>query len=189
MREIGVHRKKEDDSVTLSFRFRHVTQLLDPDDSAPLPGTELTQLAEESIAGYLDEFRVNHPVNLIICLPAAEITPEESLLLPEALRRHFAFRVQDITHEQLISRREGRYSLGIAIGNVLIAILFLSLATVYGLSFESFTFLLLGGFITIMNWVTIWDTYEHFFYDSRSIWRRKKIFEKISRIPITVERY
>ncbi|WFN34543.1 hypothetical protein L1S32_00020 [Methanogenium sp. S4BF] len=189
MREIRVDRKTEDDGVTLSFRFKSIKQLLDSDDPAPLPGTELTQIAEEFIAGYLDEYRLKLPVSLILSLNAADITPDESLLLPEAVRRHFSFRVQDLMHERRLSRREGLYSLGIAICNALIAILFLSIVTVYELSLESFSVLLPGAFITIMNWVTIWDTYEHFFYDFHDLLRRKKMYEKISRIPIAVERY
>ncbi len=128
-------------------------------------------------------------VVLFFSLPAAEITPEESSLLPEAVRRHFSFRVLNLLHERRISRREGLCSLAITIGNALIAILFLSIATVYWLSFESFSFLLPGAFITIMNRVTIRDTYEHFFYDFHGLLRRKKMYEKISRIPISVERY
>lgn len=189
MREIRVDRKTENNGVILSFRFKSRTQLINPDDVSPLPGTELTRLAEECIAGYLDEYRLKQPVGLILSLPAADITPEESPLLPEAVRRHFAFRVQDLMHERRLSRREGLYSLGIAIGNALIAIIFLSIVTVYELSFESFSVLLPGAFITIMNWVTIWDTYEHFFYDLHSLLRRKNIYEKIARIPISVERY
>lgn len=189
MREIRVDRKTEDDSVTLSFRFKSRSQLLDPDDPAPLPRTELTQLAEECIGDYLDEYRLKSPVALILSVPASAIAPDESPLLPEAVRRHFSFRVQDLLHERRISRREGLYSLCIATGNALIAIIFVSLVTVYELSFESFFVLLPGAFITIMNWVTIWDTYEHFFYDFHDLLRRKKIYEKISRIPISVERY
>ncbi len=189
MRAVAVRRKEDGDGVTLSFRFKGVPQLLDPDDPAPLPDTELAQPAEEILWGYLDEFQLKTPVRLILSLPAAEITPDMYSLIPEAVRRHFALRIHDIRHEQRISRREGRYSLSIAVGNALIAILFIYIVTAYGLSFESPPILIIGAFITIMNWVTIWDTYEHFLYDFRSIVRRRKIYEKISGIPVSVEGY
>ena len=189
MRGVAVTRKEDEGEVTLSFRFKSINQLLDPDDPAPLPDTELAELAEENLWGYLNEFRLKALVNLNISIPAAEITPEKSSLIPEAVRRHFAFRIQDIRHDELISRREGRYSLAIAIGNALIAILFLFIVTTCELSIDSPPILLIGAFITIMNWVTIWDTYEHFLYDYRGIVRKRKLYEKISRIPVSVEGY
>jgi len=189
MRAVAVNRKEDDKGVILSFRFKSVTQLLDRDDPAPLPDTELAELAEEILWGYLDEFRLKTPVNLIISLPAAEITSERSSLLPDAVRRHFASRIQDIRHDELISHREGRYSLAITIGNALIAILFLFIVTAYRLPVDSLPILLAGAFITIMNWVTIWDTYEHYLYDFRGVVRKRKLYEKISMIPIVVEGY
>jgi len=189
MRGVAVTRKEDEGEVTLSFRFKSINQLLDPDDPAPLPDTELAELAEENLWGYLNEFRLKAPVKLILSIPAAEITPEESSLIPEAVRGHFAFRIQNIRHDLLISRRAGLYSLAITIGNALIGILFLFIITPYGLSVDSPFLLLAGAFITIMNWVTIWDTYEHFLYDYRGIVRKRKLYEKISRIPISVESY
>lgn len=189
MRDIVVSRKEENGGATLSFGFKSISQLIDPDDPSPFPGTELTELAEETIFGYMDEYRVKKPVSLVISLPAAEIPADGSRLIPEAIRRHFAFHIQDVRHDLVLSRREGIYSLVIAIGNALVAILFLYLATSSGRSLESFPVLLLGGFITVLNWVTIWDTYEHFVYDYRDLLRKRRLYEKISRISIAVEEY
>lgn len=189
MREIAVSRKEENGRVTLSFRFRSISQLIDPEDQSPLPTTELTELAEETIGGYLDEYRVKKPVNLVISLPAGEIPADGSRLIPEAIRRHFAFHIQDIGHDLVISRREGIYSLVIAIGNALVAILFLYLVTSAEIPLESFPTVLIAGFITILNWVTIWDTYEHFVFDYRDLWRKRWLYEKLSRILISVEEY
>lgn len=189
MRAIAVEMNDGDEGAILLFTFRSITLLFDPDDPSPLPDTGLTGAAEETFAGYLNEFRIPAPVNLIISLPSAEMQPEGSTLIPDAVRQHFALCIGDILHEQRISRREGIYSLCIAIANALIAMLFICIITVYGISIESPPILLIGAFITIMNWVTIWDTYEHFLYDFRGIVRRRRLYEKISRIPITVEEH
>jgi hypothetical protein len=189
MRDIVVSRREENGGVTLSFGFKSVGQLIDPDDPSPLPDTELTEPAEGTIFGYLDEYRVKKPVSLVISLPAAEIPVDGSRLIPETVWRHFAFHVQDVRHELVLSRREGIYSLVIATGNALVAILFLYLVSSAEIPLESFPTVLIAGFITILNWVTIWDTYEHFVFDYRSIWRKKQLYEKISRIPISVEGY
>ena len=186
MREIRVHRLEEGGEVTLSFRFKSIGQLIDPDDPSPLPEPELTELAEETFAGYLDEYRVKTPVSLVIDLPTMDLPPGGSTLIPETVRRHFAAHIQSVTHDLVISRREGMYSLAIATGNALIAILFVYLAMSTETAIESFPIVLFAGFITILNWVTIWDTYEHFVYDYRSLWRKKQLCEKLSRIPVLV---
>ncbi|WP_319641579.1 hypothetical protein [Methanovulcanius yangii] len=189
MRAIAVERGNGDEGALLLFTFRSISVLFDPDDPAPLPETGLTGHAEETLAGYLNEFRIPAPVEMIISLPAAEMPPDGSTLIPEAIRQHFALGIGDIIHEQRISRREGIYSLCIAIGNALIALLFISIITVYDIPIESPPIFLIGAFITIMNWVTIWDTYEHFLYDFRGIARRRRLYEKISRIPISMKGY
>lgn len=186
MRDIVVSRKEEDGGVTLSFGFRSISQLIDPDDPSPLPDTELTETAEEIIAGYIDEYRVKKPVNMVITLPEADTPPGATTLIPEAIRRHFAFHIRDVEHDLVISRREGLYSLAIATGNALIAVLFVYIATSTEIPLESFPIVLIAGFVTILNWVTIWDTYEHFVYDYRSLWRKKRLYEKLSRIPVSV---
>ncbi|MDD4568403.1 MAG: hypothetical protein PHU37_10925, partial [Methanoculleus chikugoensis] len=46
---------------------------------------------------------------------------------------------------------------------------------------------LLTGLVTILNWVTIWDTYEYFVYDYRREVRKRRIYEKLAGIDIRVE--
>jgi hypothetical protein len=41
----------------------------------------------------------------------------------------------------------------------------------------------------IANWVTFWATIELFIYDYRNLYRKIRIYRKISRIPITVRGY
>jgi hypothetical protein len=189
MRDIEVSRKEENGRVTLTFRFKSIGQLIDPDDPSSLPDTELTELAKETIAGYIDEYRVKKPMSLVISLPAGEIQADGSRLIPEAIRRNFAFHIQDIMHDLVLSRREGIYSLVIAIGNAFVAILFLYLVSSAEIPLESFPTVLIAGFITILNWVTIWDTYEHFVFDYRDLLRKRRLYEKLSRIPISVKEY
>jgi hypothetical protein len=189
MRNIAVNRTGQEGLVTLAFRFKSITQLFDEEDSTSLPDKELTEIAEETLAEYLDEYKVKMSLHLVLALPEKELPPDAGTIIPETIRRHFLFHTEDVIHDLVISRREGLYSLAIAIGNALITISFLYIIESNQISFESFPVILIGGFLTILNWVTIWDTYEHFVYDYRTLWRKKRIYEKISRIPITVEGY
>ena len=56
MREIAVKRSESDGTVDLELEFKTLDQLLDPDDPHPLPARELTELGEETIARYVNEF-------------------------------------------------------------------------------------------------------------------------------------
>jgi hypothetical protein len=187
MQEIKVRKTERNGEVDIDIRFKSLSQLLDEDDPAPLPDRELSEFAEETIAGYLDEYRYKKPVNLEINIPKKDLS-EESVLLPQAVKNHFSFRVPDLEHELILSRREGAYSFIIAGFNAILAVIFV---TVYYEEYiaGSLPFLLILGLVTILNWVTIWDTYEYFMYDYRNLWRKKRIYQKITRIPISVSGY
>jgi hypothetical protein len=183
MREVAVKMSESDGTINLDLEFKTLDQLLDPDDPSPLPERELTELAEETIAGYVDEFRIPRPVNLTVSLAGDSVAPEVLALIPDAIRRHFAFRLNEIDHEKRLSMSEGKISIGIAIFNATIAILFVFFLN---LDFENPVVLLLGGLITILNWVTIWHTYEYFVYEYRSLRRKGRIYRKIASMDIRV---
>jgi hypothetical protein len=186
MRRISVVKTEENGVLALNIRFKSPDQFFDREDPSDLPDKELEQRAEEAIIGYMDEFPLRRPIRLVIELPAGALAEDAVALIPEAVRHHFSFRSRDLDHDLLISRREGMYSALLMIINIIIAVTFVciefgNLGTVPGL--------LVGGLITILNWVTIWDTYEHFVYDYRYLVRKKRIFEKIIRMPIEVREY
>jgi hypothetical protein len=75
------------------------------------------------------------------------------------------------------------------LGNIALMFLFLFYVTVNEIPLESLKVLIIVGFITIMNWATIWDTYEHFVYEYRNLARKRRIFRKIIKIPISIQGY
>jgi hypothetical protein len=187
MQEIRVTRSVEGGEVSLDIWFKALSQLLDDDDPSPLPGRELSEFAEETIVGYLDEFPHRRPVRLSLRIPEKDLS-EEASAIPAAVKHHFSFRVPDLQHELILKRREGTYSFIIAGFNAIFAVI------AYTIYYEEYIagtlpFLLILGLITILNWVTIWDTYEFFMYDYRNLWRKKRIYEKITRIPVTISGY
>lgn len=184
MREVRVTRTERDGALEIGFRFRSLDQLLDPDDPSPLPGREVTEFAEEYIASYLDGCNLKKIAGIAVGLPRESLTPGDAALLAETIRRHFSFRIADLDDDMRVSRREGRISLVIAIFNTTIAVLFVMVFARY---FEEPLVTLLTGFVTILNWVTIWDTYEFFVYDYRREMRRRRIYQKLAGIEIRVE--
>jgi hypothetical protein len=183
MREIAVTRSESGGTITLDLEFKALEQLLDPEDPSPLPEKELTELAEETIAGYVDEFTVRRPVELTVSLPQGSVDGEVLARIPDTVRRHFTFRLNDLDHEKRLSLSEGEISIIIAAFNATVAILFVFYLD---LDFESSVVLLLGGLITILNWVTVWHTYEYFMYEYRSLRRKQRIYRKIAGMQIQV---
>lgn len=184
MREVRVTRTERGGALEIGFRFKSMDQLLDPDDPSPLPGREVTEFAEEYIASYLDGCNLKKIAGIAVSLPRESLTPGEGALLPETIRRHFSFRIADLDDDMRVSRREGRISLALAIFNATVAVLFV---TVFAGYFKEPPVTLLTGLITILNWVTIWDTYEYFVYDYRREVRKRRIYQKLAGIEVRVE--
>jgi hypothetical protein len=189
MKKIVVKKDEQGGSVLFTFRFKALGQLFDEGDPTPLPDKELTEEAEDALAGHLDEYRVSRPSNLVIELPEKDIINVSSSLITEGVQNHFKFRYDDVSHDMKIHLREGIYSIMLLLGNVAVLLLFVYYATKNELPLDAVSATLILGFITIMNWVTVWHTYEHFMYDYRNLARKRWIFEKLTKIPVTIRGY
>ena len=189
MRNIAITRTGENRSITFAFRFKGISQLLDEEDETPFPEKELTEHAEETLVKYLGEYVVKRDVRFVLSFPETDLPPDAGTIIPETIRHHFLFHTDDVRHDLVVSWKEGVYSLIISLVNALVAVIIMTVLDSYKISIESFPAVLLVGFITILNWVTIWDTYEHYMYDYLFLKRKLKIYEKISRIPISIEGY
>jgi hypothetical protein len=188
MKKIVVKKEEQGGTVLFTFRFKALGQLFDEEDPTPLPEKELTEEAEDAIAGHLDEYRVGRSSSLVIELPEKDLAGVSSSLITEAIRNHFGFRYDDVTHDMKIHNREGIYSIMLLLGNVAILLLFVYFAK-NEIPMDALSITILLGFITIMNWVTVWHTYEHFMYDYRNLARKRWIFEKITKIPVNIRGY
>jgi hypothetical protein len=189
MKKIVVKKEEQGGTVLFTFRFKALGQLFDEDDPTPLPEKELTDEAEDAIAGHLDEYRVGKPANLVIELPEKDITDVSSSLMTEGVHNHFRFRYDDVSHDMKIHLREGIYSIILLLVNIAILLVLVYFATKNEIPLDAVATMLIIGFITIMNWVTVWHTYEHFMYDYRNLARKRWIFEKLTKIPVTISGY
>ena len=189
MKKIVVKKEEQGGTVLFTFRFKALGQLFDEGDPTPLPEKELTEEAEDVIAGHLDEYRVSKPANLVIELPEKDITDVSSLLITQGVHNHFRFRYDDLSHDMKIHLREGIYSIILLLVNIAILIAFTFYAAKNEIPLDVISITIIIGFITIMNWVTVWHTYEHFMYDYRNLARKRWIFEKITKIPVTIKGY
>ena len=189
MKKIVVKKEEEGGTVLFTFRFKALGQLLDEEDPTSLPEKELTEEAEEALSGHLDEFRVSKSASMVIELPDKDLATTSSSLVAGAVRHHFGFRLDDLAHDLKIARREGVYSLILMVVNISLLLLVAAYIAVNEIPLNSIKIGLILGFLTIMNWATIWDTYEHFVYTYRNLARKRKIFQKITKIPVTIRGY
>jgi hypothetical protein len=189
MKKIVVKKEEQGGTVLFTFRFKALGQLFDEGDPTPLPEKELTEEAEDVIAGHLDEYRVGRSSSLIIELPEKDISDVSPSLITEAVHHHFGFRYDDMSHDMKIHLREGIYSIILLLVNIAILLVLVYFATKNEIPLDAVATMLIIGFITIMNWVTVWHTYEHFMYDYRNLARRRWIFEKLTKIPVTIKGY
>lgn len=189
MKEIDVMKEEQDGIVHFTFRFKALGQLLDEEVPDTIPGKELTEEAENALAGHLDEHRVSKPASIIIELPEQDLDTTSSTIITDAIRHHFGFRQKDLMHELKISMREGVYSVILMLVNISLFLLVAVYVTLHEIPIDSTWVIMVFAFLTIMNWATIWDTYEHFAYDHRNLARTRMIFQKITRIPIIVRGY
>jgi hypothetical protein len=189
MKKIVVKKEEQGGTVLFTFRFKALGQLFDEEDPTPLPDKELTEEAEDALAGHLDEYRVSRPASLLIELPEKDINDVSPSLIIESVHNHFRFRYDDVSHEMKIHMREGIYSIILLLANIAILLLFVYFVTKNEIPLDAVATVLILGFITILNWVTVWHTYEHFMYDYRNLARKRWIFEKLTKIPVTIKGY
>jgi hypothetical protein len=178
MKVIEAQKRKDNGRTVVSLIFKTKDQLLDPDDPSPLPKKELTQDAEDAILNNVFAYRLKKPVSLEIKIP---IVPEPGSIqeISEAIRNHFRFVLTEHKRDTTIFIRERRMALAFTGLNILIALVYIGYASQHEAWMSTIGGTLIGGFIIIINWATIWDTYEFFIFDGREKSQRKKLLTKI----------
>lgn len=166
------------DRVTVRLLFKAREQLLDPEDPSLPPRQELTEEAEAAIITSTDAVPLKRPATLEIRV-AGSPDPGSLSPVPDAIRHHFRYLLAEHEKEWAIFLRRRRVSLAFTVMNLLIA--FLYLVTLYENEAFMMTFagLLTGAVIVILNWTTIWGTYEFFIYEGLEKKHRKKLLQKI----------
>ncbi len=185
MKVIEATTYKEEDHSVVSLRFKSIDQLLDPDDPTPLPKKELTQDAEDSILDNLFAFGWKKPAVLEVQLPGSD-DPGQAAEIAEAIRHHFRFVLTEHARDTGIFIRERRAALTLTVINLVIGALFVVFLYENESWMNSLAGIVIGLIIIIMNWATIWDTYEFFIFDGRQRMHRRKLLQKLIREEIRV---
>jgi len=184
MKEIKITTTRSAEKTTIEMWFKMLDQLFDPSDPFPFPEKELTDMAEDTIVDQVVNLNLRKDVDLILHIPKGSIPPGSEDLVANAVRRHFSFRLDDLTREKKSSWREGQMS----IQNVIITFS-VSVGVIYAYYLtpeDPFLVEVLIGVFIIMNWVTVWHTYEYFVYEYRKLWRKYRVYDLLTRVNVVI---
>jgi hypothetical protein len=178
MKVINATYHAENGRTVVTLRFKTRDQLLNPDDRSPLSERELTQDAEDAILNNVFAHRLSNHGTLEIQVPDIS-DPTAATEISNAIRHHFRFVLTGHERDTAIFIRERRTALAFTGINFLIALFYL----LYGYQHPDWNTTIAGtfiwAFVVIINWATVWDTYEFFIFDSREKNQRKKLLNKI----------
>jgi hypothetical protein len=167
----------------IRLKLHDVSQLFNSMDPSPFIEKDLDADAEEFIVSWAQEFPRDDPVRLHIYLeqwPAED--PKEPI--KTAVHNYFAHRAEiaDLEFKRLLE--QGRISL-------VIGLVFLSTCLVLSkvlLGHAGGTWAVVAReSLTIAGWVAMWRPMQIYLYDWWPVRRRRRIYEKLSHMPVEVE--
>jgi len=172
---------------TIQVRVKDLSQLFDTLDPFPFPERDLDKEAEEFIVGWARELPHDHPLKIVLHMPASELQKHNADEIREALTRYFDYRVGVISRDLNEQFRIGRLSLLIGLTVLVVAFgLTQLIANVFGEG-------TLGRFIEesvlIAAWVANWRPIEIFLYGWWPIVRRRNLYRRLAEATVEFRPY
>jgi hypothetical protein len=174
------------DRGTIEVRIREIRQLFDAMDPSPFREKDLDPNAEEYIVESLKEHPSREPCALVVHLDQPTGLPDETDLITEAVRVHFARRA--LVFQRKLQRLMRRGVISLAIGIAFLVAIFGIVHLIRQFLGEGAVALLSREGLIIVGWVAMWRPLEIFLYDWWPILGEKRIRERLSRIEVKVVR-
>jgi hypothetical protein len=184
MTEIEEHYRTEDGSILIEMRLRTVMQIFNSLDPSPFHEKDLDPDAEAYITEIVQDFPLAQPMKIIIHLPCRETECEEAATLEMAIRNHYNYLEASAARELRLKFRQGRVSLAIGIAFLLVMGVISTVISPY--THSGFAAWVAGGLL-IVSWVAMWEPINIFLYLWWPIRRKRRIYEKISRMKVEVQ--
>jgi hypothetical protein len=183
MTEIEEHYRSEKGAILIEMRLRTVMQIFNSLDPSPFHEKDLDPDAEAYITEIVQDFPLAQPMKILIHLPCKEAGCEEARTLEPAIQHHFSYLEASAARELRLKFRQGRVSLAIGIGFLLLMGVISTLISPY--THSGFAAWVAGGLL-IVSWVALWEPINIFLYLWWPIRRKRRIYEKISRMQVEV---
>jgi hypothetical protein len=170
-------------SGLIEVELRDLAQLFNSMDPSPFHERDLDPKAEAFIVGWANEYPRGTPLRLVVHLSEPPRDPALVEQVAPALHGYFAELVQ-------VTRRELRTLLSIGRASLLIGLAFLATCTVASRMVERLgdqPLYRVGAFgLEIAGWVAMWRPLETFLYDWWPILRRRRQYQRLAQMPVSV---
>jgi hypothetical protein len=162
----------------IEVRLSDISQLFDTLDPFPFPERDLDKDAEEFIVGWARELPRDHPLDIVLHVPAAELEKHSSKDIASAMSRYFEYRAGIIGRDLKELFRVGRLSL--LIGFAVLAFALLATQAISGRLEPSPVVRFLEESLIIVGWVANWRPIEVFLYDWWPLVRRRNLYRRLA---------
>ena len=171
-------------AAKIEINLSRLPQLFNSLDPSPFLERDLDRDAEDYIVGSAEEAPRQHPLALVIHLPADQLPAQGLPNLREAIHNYFAYRRDQEDRRLRLLFRDGRIALLIGLSFLFCCVLLRELANSFGNDTASDIF---GEGMLIIGWVAMWRPLEIFLYEWVPIRRRCRILAKLAEMPVIVQ--
>jgi hypothetical protein len=173
MEHLPVHR--------LQLKVAVLDELFNSLDPAPFSAQELAPAAERYIETWAKKFPAHSQLHLSIHSKAGPPPGLPGSRIARAVCQHFAYRAQATKSDLRELLWQGRLSMLIGCGFVVLCMLLADLLRIQGS--PPFQTILREG-LTIVGWVALWRPIQIFLYDWWPIWRRMQVLTNLARMRV-----
>lgn len=176
---------KEAKTNRIELRLRDVNQLFNTMDPSPFYDKDLDREAEAYIENWAQEFGLHDRVKLVVHLELWPANEDPQALVELAVHNYFSYRAR-------MNQRDFRHLMVEGGWCLLIGLSFLLVCLAGGRLIgerETGTFPdLLRESLVIGGWVAMWRPLQIYLYEWWPLFRRGRVREKLSRMPVKVVR-
>lgn len=177
---------KKDVTVT----FRTIAHVYDGDDPTSEAARELSDRAEEeigkSVAQFLKMVPSSEQGDLILCLPAPDLTDQRKDDIPRSVRLHFYDRIQDLERDRNLIWWAGLREFRLTIAVLIPALLGIASTSLFS---KDIFALIVQNILIICCWVVVWQPFQTLVFDRWTLAVRIRVYQHITSMPIQVRPY
>ncbi len=183
--------REDEDEIIVSLS--DITQLFAAPDTNPFALTEVEVLGDTGLARVIQRMlawrvRSRHISQLTLLLPPDKIEPGMEIKVADAIKRYGEAKIEDNRlqiRSVLIQGATQLISVVIMVAVLLvIALLLLNMGVI---STTSAGGILVGVFLCVLFWVTVWDPVESLAFDWIPPWRESRVLERIMAMRVVIK--
>jgi hypothetical protein len=167
----------------IEIRINRLQQLFNSLDPSPFRERDLDRNAEEYILGSAEELPLEKALRLVIYLPADQCPAADPTDLGKAIHHYFAYQETETRRRLRLLFRDGRIALIIGLAFLFVCIVLREVAFSFGTGTVSE---IVAESMLIVGWVAMWHPLEIFLYEWWPIRRRRRVYGKLSTIPVVI---